>query len=357
MLSKELTRAKGKLDTLIEKQRVHMYKPIQVAEILYRVRKGELEINEVRNRLESYRSQSKNWRDIVTAELLDQVSTSSSRYQDNLFESNAMPPKDIAVLAEFNKDGVVERYIYQSFREKQRRILQIGKLLHDAKPESFKLNSFLGEFISDKGIKRSIDKAFEIVVYALFNTLVKNLKVTIAVSAEIKESELLKEFEEFAHLLIGIDVNNPVINLPARLYRAGTTNAAERGLDIWGNFGPIVQVKHLTLTEELAEDISDGMAADRIVIVCVDSEKETIERVSKQLGHKIQGIIVQSQLETWYDYALRGKFSERLGADLLTSLRQEFRNEFPFSQTFEPFYKKRGYNKISKSNLPFWIEE
>ncbi|MCL4510049.1 MAG: HaeII family restriction endonuclease [Bacteroidetes bacterium] len=357
MSPKNLTHAKEKLDNLIEIQRVHMYKPIQVAEILYRVRKSDLKIDEVRNQLESYRSQSKNWGDIVTTELLDQVSTSSSRYQDNLFEDNAMPPKDLAVLAEFNKDGVIERYIYQKFREKQRRILQIGKLLHDAKPESFKLSWFLREFINDKGIKRSIDKAFEIVVYALFNTLVKNLKVTIAVSADVKESELLREFEEFARLLIGIDVDNPVINLPARLYRAGSTNAADRGLDIWGNFGPIVQVKHLTLTEELAEDISDGVAADRIVIVCLDSEKETIERVSKQLGHKIQGIIVQSQLETWYDYALHGKFSDRLGTDLLTSLRQEFRNEFPFSETFEPFYKKRGYDKISKSNSPFWMED
>ena len=166
----------------------------------------------------------------------------------------------------------------------------------------------------------------------------------------------LQEFEEFARLLLRIDVHNPTISLPARLYRAGATNAADRGLDIWGNFGPVVQVKHLTLTEELAEDISGEVAADQIVIVCKDSEKEIIERVCQQLGQRIQGIIVQSQLVEWYDQALRGDFSERLGDDLLNSLRQEFRNEFPFSGTFEPFYNERGYNKIHQPDSPFWLE-
>jgi len=216
---------------------------------------------------------------------------------------------------------------------------------------------FLSEFVRDKGIKRSIDKAFEIVVYALFNTLVRHLKVTITVSADPEGSDLLKEFEDFSRLLLNIDTKNPTVRLPARLYRAGVTNAADRGLDIWGNFGPVVQVKHLTLTKELAEDISDGVAADQIVIVCADGEKEIIERVCQQLNHSIQGIIVQSQLAEWYNLALHGDFSSRLSIDLLNSLRQEFCNEFPFSRTFEPFYHERGYDDIHQPDSLFWLED
>ena len=157
--------------------------------------------------------------------------------------------------------------------------------------------------------------------------------------------------------MLNIDARNPATSLPAKLYRAGVTNAADNGLDIWGNFGPVIQVKHLTLTEELAEDISEGIAADQIIIVCTDGEKEIIKRVCQQLSHRIQGIIVQSQLAEWYDLALRGDFSERLGNYLLNSLRQEFRNEFPFSETLEPFYNKRGCNHIHQPDSLFWIED
>jgi type II restriction enzyme len=357
MSEKEIVQAKKKLDTLLSKQRVHMYKPIQIAEILFHTRQGELTIDQIRNEIEAYRNPSKRWRDSITRLLLDQVSTSSQKYQDNIFDDNAMPSAALAILAQANTDGIVERYIYQRFREKQRRILKIGELLDGATAKNFDLNNFLKEFIKDQGIKRSIDKAFEIVVYALFNMLVKQLKVSVTIAADPDESQLLKEFEDFARLLIGIDVENPTVKLPAKLYRAGATNAADRGLDIWGNFGPIVQVKHLTLTQDLAEDISDNIAADHIVIVCADAEKETIERVCQQLGHKIKGIIVQTQLECWYDRALRGNFSKRAGQDLLKSLRQEFRNEFPFSKTFEPFYTARGYDKIKQPISIFKIED
>lgn len=198
---------------------------------------------------------------------------------------------------------------------------------------------------------------FEIVVYALFNTLIKHLKVNIKISTDPTEFELLQEFEEFARLLIGVDTKNLTVSLPAKLYRAGSTNAADRGLDIWGNFGPVIQVKHLTLTEELAEDISDSVSADQIIIVCVDGEKETIERICHQLGQQIQGVIVQSQLEGWYNQAITGNFAKRLGDDLLNNLRQEFRNEFPFSKTFEPFYQQRNYHLIHQPNSIFWLED
>ena len=50
------------LDKIINKSRVHLYKPIQIAEILYHYRKGDkIDLNDV----ESYRNINKNWRDDV----------------------------------------------------------------------------------------------------------------------------------------------------------------------------------------------------------------------------------------------------------------------------------------------------
>jgi len=349
--------AKERLDRLISKQRVAFYKPIQIAEILYRVRCGELTVNDVRSDLEAYRNPSKQWRNLVTLRLIGQVSTSSQKYQDNLFETNAMPPETLAVLAQANTDGVVERYIYQQFWERQKRILRLADLLKDATVDCFDLDTFLSEFVRERSIKRSIDKAYEIVVYALFNTLVNHLQVKVTLTVDCTQIALLREFEDFARLVLGIDCQNPVVDLEARLYRAGTTNAADRGVDMWTNFGPVVQVKHLTLTDDLAEDICDQVAADHIVIVCKDSERETVERICQQLGQRIQGVIVQSQLTSWYNQALRGPFADCLGEDLLNNLRREFQNEFPYSTTFAAFYRERGYDCLPPSSSPFWCTD
>ena len=357
----ELINAKEKLDSLIRKQRVALYKPIQIAEILYQVRVGELSVDDIRQNLELYRNPSKRWRDVVSRQLINQVSTSSQRYQDNLFDANAMPPEVIAILSEHNLkfNGVVERYIYQQFHKRQEVILNLIKLLDLTEPESFQLSEFLSVFTVETGIRRSIDKAYECVVYALFSTLVKHLQINVTIESNIAKYDLLKEFEDFTRVLVGIDSKNTSIAIPAKLYRLGVANAADRGLDIWSNFGPAVQVKHLSLTDDLADDIAESVTADRIVIVCVDGEEDTINRILNQLSisERIQGIVTQNDLIWWYDRALRGQFGNILGGDLLSSLRIEFRNEFPFSVTFKEFYCGRGYHRIKqlkKKPSIFW---
>lgn len=75
-------KAKESLDNVIKKSRVHLYKPIQVAEILYRDRVyHDIDLLS----LEDYRTQSKKWRDIVSIELLGRICTSSAKFQDDLF--------------------------------------------------------------------------------------------------------------------------------------------------------------------------------------------------------------------------------------------------------------------------------
>ena len=59
MEQNRVTEAKQALDKLISKQRVHLYKPIQIAEILYHVRREELKIEQIESDLEAYRNHSK----------------------------------------------------------------------------------------------------------------------------------------------------------------------------------------------------------------------------------------------------------------------------------------------------------
>jgi len=163
-----------------------------------------------------------------------------------------------------------------------------------------------------------------------------------------KDREILKDFANFLAVVLGLPVGATEYSFPAGLYRGGVTNAADRGLDMISNFGPVVQVKHLVLDGELAEEIVEGIAAERIVIVCLASEKKLIANVLKQLGmaDRIQGIVTLDDLDSWYQLCLGAKYRQTLGKNLLKDLEREFSNEFPTCEEISPFLKKRGYDKI-----------
>ena len=335
--------SKDALDKIIKKSRVHLYKPIQIAEILYNYRKGA---NIYPSDVETYRNVSKKWRDEISKLLVGRASTSSQKFQDNLFEANAMPPRFVKELAEYNnkRDGIVENYIYHKLKERLSLVYDAFEYLK-AGPDKFDLSEFLSLFVQSPGLKRSVDKVYEITVYALFSVIVRALKVEVSLSIENADKEILDDFNVFIELVIGLSEKTLIKKMPAKLFRVGVTNAADRGLDMWANFGPAVQVKHLTLSEDLAEDVSENMTADRIVLVCLDAEAEMINRIMTQLSFsgRIQGIITISDLETWYKTCLSNKYRDTLGSRLLTDLEREFNFEFPANSTIDPFIKERGY--------------
>jgi HaeII restriction endonuclease. len=338
--------AKDALDKLIKKSRVHFYKPIQIAEILYHHRISNLNLDD----LESYRNASKRWRDEVSIRLVGRKSTSSQKYQDNIFELNAILPKLISILGKINKksNGIVETYIYKSLEKKLEIVHEVGKYILNTSPKTFSLLELVALFKENPGLKRSIDKIYEISVYALFSTLVKALKAEVTLELGNIDKEIISDFGKFINTVLGIDTNKTKVTIPAALYRVGVTNAADKGLDMWTNFGPAVQVKHLTLTSEIAEGISEEIYADKIIIVCLDAEKETIKTILNQIGwsEKIQGIITLNDLDSWYKVCLSEKYKDNLGRDLLNYLINEFSLEFPSSEEIKPFLKERGYNNI-----------
>ena len=344
--------AKQALDKVIDKARVHFYKPIQIAEILYRDR-IENDINLLD--LNTYRTQSKKWRDIICLQFLGRTSTSSARYQDDIFNDNAIPPIILNCLGETNRlsNGAVEAYIYRRFAE---RFNQMSTGLdycvtHDK--HNFQLNEFLALFWHEAGLRRSIDKVYEIIVYALFAVLVETLEVSITVSMNPDKIDILDEFNDFAKRVIAITPEQLSIHRKARINRVGVTNAADRGLDMWANFGLAIQIKHLSLTEELAENIVSSVSSDRIVIVCKDTEQKIIVSLLNQLGwkSKIQSIVTESDLLNWYEKALRGKFSDITGEAILKKLADEIQIEFPSTdkKEFLKFMEKRGYQTLANN--------
>jgi hypothetical protein len=348
---------KSRLDKFIDKQRAFMYKPIQIAEILYRHRTDpeKHNLSNLSNK-EAYRNPSKQWRDEVTRRLIGRVSTSSQKFQDNLFDENAIPPSILQELANINTQfgGVVERYIYQQFRERQRTIADIAEYLNRDTGD-FSIAEFLQKFEQSKGLRKSIDKAYEITIYALFNTVLDAVRVKVEVSVDTETLQEMREFEELIRQLVGVSLEQPTRQIQARLFRAGVANAADRGIDMWANFGPIVQVKHVDLREDLAEDIAENTTADEVVIVCRDADAEMVQRLLTQLGHRIRGIIRESQLIDWYRTAFE-KYRDEIGASILKNLRASFEEEFPFSEQFQQFYKERGYDTIPRpdTGCPFW---
>lgn len=342
--------AKQSLDKVIDKARIHLYKPIQIAEILHRAR-VEKDINLFD--LETYRAASRKWRDLICLQFLGRISTSSARYQDDVFNDNATPPSVLQALGKENesKNGIVEAYIYKKFSQRFYQLSAGLQYCHEHNKDNFILNDFLSMFWNEPGLRRSIDKVYEIVVYALFSVLVEALGTTVEISIEKKSLGIFDEFEDFAYKVIRVSRRKKVIKVFGKINRAGITNAADRGLDMWSNFGPAIQVKHLSLTEELAGNIVAQINSDKIVIVCKDAEEKILLSVLNQMGWKsrIQSIVTENELVIWYEKALRGNFRELIGDKLLQNLSSEIMLEFPATNhaEFSKFYKLRGYDTLS----------
>ena len=346
--------AKDQLDTVIRKARVHFYKPIQIAEILHRDR---IEKDIDLENLETYRTSSRKWRDAISLRFIGRCSTSSARYQDDLFNPNATPPAVLAHLGKINRNsnGAVEAYIYTALRNRLSQISSGLSVVLQSDSNSFELRNFIDSFTRDPGLSRSVDKIFEIVVYALFSTLLEALEIKIGVRIENINNTILNEFSDFTERVLGLSEDTPELYQAARVYRVGVTNAADRGLDMWANFGVAIQIKHISLTPKAIEDISSTISADRIIIVCKESEKDVLISVLKQFGsgNRIQSVITEAELDKWYEKALRGQSSELIGNKVLQKLAGEIKVEFPsITSEFDDFFNTRGYPYLL--SVDFW---
>lgn len=336
---------KAALDRVIRKSRVHFYKPIQIAEILFRNRVADLSLEDVEN----YRSQSKRWRDAISLRLVRSISTSSSRFQDNLFEPNAMPPSLLKELGRINREnnGLVEAYIYLCMINKFNDLGEIREFLTNTPVANFNLDELLALFSKNPGLRRSMDKVYEIIAFSLFESVIDALDVRVNVSIKTNDRDLIRDFNDFTQKVIGLR-DGLSIEGRARVFRVGSTNSSDGGIDLWANFGPAIQVKHFSIRSEHVQSITSSVKADRFVVVCTDADKDIIESVLKQAGTfpKVQSIVTLSDLRKWYETATNDKHQNVIGVNLLSSLLEEFEYEFPSSRELPFFIAERGYDQI-----------
>jgi hypothetical protein len=346
------TASKTRLDSLIAKGRVDLYKPIQIAEVLHKHRilpeHEQFDLNDV----ESFRNRSRVWRDEVTLRLLSKRSTSSARYQDDIWNASAMPPNLLIPLDRFNQKsgGVVEAYIYQRFAARQGLVSSLIAELKNAQPSSFCIARFLGKFESEPGLRRSIDKGYEIVTFAILDLLIRKSGAAISLVIPEHGRSILGDFVGMGERVFGVPRHGQSASVRARIYRVGVTNAADRGLDMWANFGPAIQVKHLRLDAALAVDIVGQLDADRVVVVCKDADAAALTQIMTKLpvSPRIGGVIQQHDLIEWYERALRGPHNKILAADLIDSLVKCFESEFPqATEVMTAFMQERGYDRIA----------
>ena len=98
----------------------------------------------------------------------------------------------------------------------------------------------------------------------------------------------------------------------------------------------------------MAEDISNNIAADRIIIVCKACEKDVLISVLRQFGgaNRIQSVITEDELDVWYEKALLGRSATLIGDKVLQRLENEITVEFPSTVKFDKFFKSRSYHQL-----------
>ncbi|MBQ7528487.1 HaeII family restriction endonuclease, partial [bacterium] len=223
-----------------------------------------------------------------------------------------------------------------------------------ATKDTFAVKQFVDSFWNEPGLKRSLDKVYEIIVYSLFSTLLEVLDLKIEISINEDHFDILSEFDDFSKKVMCLDFSRPKNFQNARVYRVGVTNAADRGLDMYSNWGPAIQVKHLSLDVSLAEDIVNSVSSDRVIIVCKYAERDIIVSLLTQIGWRnhIQSIVTENDLVLWYNKALRGKYSDIMGDNLISCLCNEIMEEFPSVNELPDILKERHYENISD---PYWV--
>jgi type II restriction enzyme len=119
---------------------------------------------------------------------------------------------------------------------------------------------------------------------------------------------------------------------------------------MWANFGPAIQVKHISLETKHVQPIVGGLSADQVVIVCKDADKEPIHAVltAVGLGGRVRGIVTKADLTRWYDLALGPKHAGAMAKPLFAALLAEFDDEFTLADptSIDDLTKERGYDTL-----------
>jgi type II restriction enzyme len=333
-----LAEAKSKLDRVIQLSRVEMYKPIQIAETL-----REINLNKKLDplKLETYRNQSRELRNKITRRLIGKISTSSMRYQDDLWNESAVPPPAVKILSNRNSNNsIVEEYIYQHVYAKNAHLIEIRKKLDDI--SSIKQIQAMFNSFDSPGLRTSADRLYEVFVLSVLQTDLEDSDYKLSVTGlktSVKGSgakKLISATEGQVKELI--------------LAKIGHTNAADAGLDIWTNFGVVISVKNYNLDSELLEKVLSDTPIGFLVIVCETLSANLLSNYKKISNGRRVTFITRNELLNDAENILSDRIrSERFVARLL----HFYDGEFPLTATLEEFMKERNY-RIQLPNEQPW---
>ena len=343
--------AKAELDSLISDARFRCYRPIRVAEVLYKSRtQSDITITNP----ESYRVASNNWRDEMSRRLTGKGSTSSQSYQKDF--SNLISADKLQILDDVNteNDGIVENYIYRQLKSKKwNGLIAAQEYVTSTAVDEFSFSEYMG-LTKQSGLEE--DAMLEIAVYALFKAITRELDAKAKLELGNPNREILREFDGFVHTFLGLGPGETSFETLVDIHRAGKgTYAADKGIDIGTNFGTMVQVKHISLNEKKAKEIEDTAYVNRVVVVCREAERDVIRSVSNQLGYeKVSGIVTIEELNDWYDQAF-GSFQAAVGSKILSDLRRAFKKEFQSGDWRVPnvdsLLDERGYDESQLTGI------
>jgi len=342
-----LVDAKQRLDTLIARAHDQFLMPITIAEVLRKINEGAAGLDDIGH----IKKKSTAWCGAVKQRLFRRYLSQNASYKDKLY-SGHMPVSAIEALSSENRrtSGIVEAYVYARLRQTVDALGDIRETLVRAAINEFSLAGFLTAFDSNPKLKRNVAQAYEIVVHALFNTIATRVRAQVTVSISTDDAAIIADFQDFCQLLLDVDAAKPTVTVQARLYRVGGANSRDGGVDLWANFGPAIQVKHIALNVQNAPPIVDSVSAEQVVIVCKDADKNAIQAVLAQggFGGRVRGIITKSDLTRWYGLALSPRHFVEMAGPLFKALLAEFDDEFALADPTEIdlFAKERGYDKL-----------
>jgi type II restriction enzyme len=325
----DIKQAKEKLDHVIAIGRVEMYKPIQVAETLrMAITSKEINLSDV----ESYRTKSRRWRDNVTDALFSKNSTSSARFQDDLWNPSAVPPEAMVALGNANSTNhVVEAYIYSFIVEKNQELVTARSTVSNLNSKR-QIENLLAAF-DVPTLKSSADRLYEILATAVFKTELSQTSYTISIDGPKPTNH-----QNSIDALVDLVFHFP---MPLEVDRLGHTNAADAGLDIWTNFGVAVNVKRLPLNVALLDKIVKDTPIGSLHIVCLKVEPAALAKLGqlKKAGLNISVTTLKDLLNS-VETLTGNKTSLKLFVDILT---KSFDQEFPMAKTLGDFIKSRDY--------------
>ena len=315
------------LDKVIAKSRVEMYKPIQIAEVLYHLRiKGDFTALE----LDKYKNPSVAWRNQVTDRIMGKHSTSTAQFQHHVWSPSAMPPEALAVLDELNRsNATIEKLIYKAVLDKQVDLIDFRNSIISL-ISAQELEQLFAKF-ADPSLASSRDRLFEIIVSSVLQAALFDQKIFLSVLG--LEASMHGSLGAISRLVSSRQI-------PLQVARLGRTNAADAGIDVWTNFGVLVNVKHRVVDRVLIDQILLDTPKGELLIVCLGVTQD----VTDYLAHGTHGreIAFLTLHEIW-DECDNFTSNHQTWKFFKTTLLHQFDEEFPMALSLMAFLQERGY--------------